>query len=83
MRLGRVTDWIAAAARARGRSVTPPACAAPPPTGPPLDHERVARVGEVLQSCYPESDEALDDALTTLMLRLTVEPLDPPAPRKR
>lgn len=68
----------------RHRGLPPPALAeAPPPAGPPLDHDRVGQVGDVLQSCYPEREDALDDNLTALMLRLTVEAAAPPAPRKR
>jgi hypothetical protein len=77
MRL-RVTNWITATVRWRRVPAT-----VPPPTGPPLDHERVLRVGDVLHACYPESEEVLDNGLTALMLRLTVEPADPSAPRKR
>jgi len=54
-----------------------------PPTCSPPDHERVVQVGGVLQSCYPERDDALDDNLTALMLRLTVETAPPPPPRRR
>ena len=82
MRLRLVSNLIEAAARRCGRAGLakgPP----PPPTGPPLDHQRVMQVGDVLQSCYPERDETLDDNLTALMLRLTVEPAPPPAARKR
>jgi hypothetical protein len=43
----------------------------------------VLRVGDVLHACYPESEEVLDNGLTALMLRLTVESADPSAPRKR
>ena len=82
MRL-RVTNWIAATVRKRRAVTAVVALDAPPPTGPPLDHERVLRVGDALQSCYPERDETLDDALTALMLQLAVQPVDPPAPRKR
>ena len=80
MRL-RVTNWIAATVRRRRTVATTVMLDAPPPTGPPLDHQRVLQVGDVLQSCYPERDETLDDALTALMLQLAVEPVDPP--RKR
>ena len=67
------------------RSLPPPALAeAPPPAGPPVDHDRVVQVGDVLQSCYPEREDALDDKLTALMLRLTVESTPPPPlPRRR
>lgn len=85
MRL-RVTNWIATALHLR-RVVTPVVpLDAPPPAGPPLDHERVLQVGDALQSCYPERDEMLDGNLTALMLHLTVEPAEPivpPALRKR
>ena len=82
MRL-RVTNWIAATVRKRRVAATIAILDAPPPTGPPPDHERVLQVGDVLQSCYPERDETLDDALTALMLRLAVEPVDLPTRRKR
>jgi hypothetical protein len=81
MRL-RVTHWITATVRWRRVPATV-ITLAPPPTGPPLDHERVEQVGDVLHACYPERDEVLDNGLTALMLRLTVEPADPSAPRKR
>jgi hypothetical protein len=81
MRL-RVTHWIATTLRRRRTVTTTMALAAPPPTGPPPDHERVVQVGDALQSCYAEKDETLDDNLTALMLRLSVEPVDPPEPRK-
>jgi hypothetical protein len=82
MRLRLFSNLIEAAVRRYGRGVV--ANAPPlPPTGPPLDHQRVAQVGDVLQSCYPERDETLDDNLTALMLRLTIEPTSPHGPRKR
>ncbi|HSI16216.1 MAG TPA: hypothetical protein VK980_00490 [Sphingomonas sp.] len=82
MRL-RVTNWITATVRWRRVPATVVARDAPPPTGPPLDHERVVQVGDVLHACYPESEEELDNGLTALMLRLTVEAADPSAPHKR
>ncbi|MDB5676322.1 MAG: hypothetical protein JWM65_3304 [Sphingomonas bacterium] len=82
MRL-RVTHWITATVRWRRVPATVATRDAAPPTGPPLDHERVLQVGDLLHVCYPEKDETLDDGLTALMLRLTVEPADPSAPRKR
>lgn len=82
MRMGRVTEWIVAAARRRGRPAASVDRIILAPTAPPPDQERVARVGEVLHACYDDGDEALDDKLTALMLRLTVEPQPPPT-RKR
>ncbi|MES2043673.1 MAG: hypothetical protein V4475_07335 [Pseudomonadota bacterium] len=68
----------------RHRGLPPPALVdRPPPTGAPLDHERVVQVGGVLQSCYPEREDTLDDKVTALMLRLTVEPAPPPPTRRR
>jgi hypothetical protein len=78
MRL-RIPQWMATVRRHRG---LPALAEAPPPAGPPLDHDRVGQVGDVLQSCYPEREDALDDKLTALMLRLTVESTPPP-PRRR
>lgn len=79
----RVPHWIATTVRRRGTVTATVALDAPPPTGPPPDHERVVQVGDALQSCYPEKDETLDDDLTALMLHLSVEPVIPPTPRKR
>jgi hypothetical protein len=81
--MGRVTEWIVAAARMRGRPAASVDCVVLTPAAPPPDQERVARVGDVLHACYDHGDEALDDKLTALMLRLTVEPQPPPTTRKR
>jgi len=84
MRRGWLTHWIAATARLHGRAATSPVGAVPRPTGPPFDHDRIARVGDALHACFPDDEEEiLDDKLTALMLRLTVEPPEPPAPRRR
>lgn len=81
MRL-RITQWMATVRRHRG--LPPPALAeAPPLAGPAVDHDRVVQVGDVLQSCYPEREDTLDDKVTALMLRLTVEPAPPPPTRRR
>jgi hypothetical protein len=82
MRL-RITHWMTTMRRHRGLPPSAIADVPPPTTGPPLDHERVVQVGDVLQSCYPEREDGLDDKLTALMLRLTVEPPPPSPPRKR
>lgn len=79
MRL-RITQWMATV---RWHRELPPALAEAPPAAPPLDHDRVVQVGDVLQSCYPEREDALDDNFTALMLRLTVEPPPPPPARRR
>lgn len=86
----RLNDWLPVTLR-RGRPVaesTPPpapaATAGAPHDGPPYDHDRAAQLGEALQSCFPEHDgETLDDRLTALMLRLTVEPPEFPDPHGR
>lgn len=83
MRLRLVSNLIYAAARRYGRAGRLANAPPPPPTGPPLDHQRVTQVGDALQSCYPEREDTLDDNLTALMLRLTVEPPPPPDARKR
>ncbi|WP_332802012.1 hypothetical protein [Sphingomonas sp. RT2P30] len=44
----------------------------------------MAAVGEVLQACFPDPEEPLDDHLTALMLRLSIDPTEPtPKRRKR
>ena len=80
----RIAHWISATVRWRRDPVAAATLAVPaPPTGPPLDQEHLVQVGDVLQVCYPERDDTLDDNLTALMLRLTVEPGGPAGPRTR
>jgi hypothetical protein len=82
VRLHGVTDWIAATARRR--RATPVAHeGATPPAPPPPDAEKVTIVGDMLQASFPDPDEPLDDHLTALMLRLTIEPVAPPKPPPR
>lgn len=86
MSLRGVTDWISASARRRRARAAPVAHdAAAPSAPPPPDAEKVTIVGDMLQASFPDTDEPLDDHLTALMLRLTIEPNAPkkPPPRKR
>ena len=79
-----IAHWIATTVRwRRAPAASGALVASPPPADPPLDHEHLVRVGDVLQVCYPEKEDALDDNLTALMLRLTVEPGDAVGLRKR
>jgi hypothetical protein len=81
--LRSVTEWLAATAR--GRRAGPAGAVQPPSPEAPPDREKVVAVGEVLQACFPDPDEPLDDHLTALMLRLSVDTPEPapPRPRKR
>ncbi|MEG3143428.1 hypothetical protein U1839_02065 [Sphingomonas sp. RT2P30] len=82
MRLRSVTAWLAATAR--GRRAVPAGAEPTPSSETPPDRERVAAVGEVLQACFPDPEEPLDDHLTALMLRLSIDPTEPtPKRRKR
>jgi hypothetical protein len=81
VRLRSVTAWLAATAR--GRRAVPSDAEPTPSSGTPPDRDRVAAVGEVLQACFPDPEEPLDDHLTALMLRLSIDPTEPTPPPRR